>query len=75
MNATTTHHQLKLRHGNFPTLSEALDYAASGETGCNFYSGRGKLTHVVTYAALQKQAQNLARRLNGLGCHVERGLP
>jgi fatty-acyl-CoA synthase len=67
MNATPTKHQLRLRHGNFPTLSEALDYAASGETGCNFYSGRGKLTHVVTYAALQKQAQDLARRLNGLG--------
>ncbi len=67
MNATPTNHQLKLRHGNFATLSEALDYAASGETGCNFYSGRGKLTHVVSYADLQKQAQSLARRLNSLG--------
>lgn len=67
MNATPTNHQLRLRHGNFSTLSEALNYAASGETGCNFYSGRGKLTHVVTYADLQKHAQNLARRLNGLG--------
>ena len=67
MNATPTNHHIELRHGNFATLSEALDYAALGETGCNFYSGRGKLTHVVTYADLQKQAQNLARRLNGLG--------
>ena len=67
MNATPTNHQLRLRHGNFSTLSEALNYAASGETGCNFYSGRGKLTHVVTYADLQKHAQNLARRLNNLG--------
>jgi fatty-acyl-CoA synthase len=67
MNATPTHHQLLLRHGNFSTLSEALDYAASGDTGCNFYSGRGKLTHVVSYADLQRHAQNLARRLNGLG--------
>ena len=66
MNATPTQHQLRLKHGNFSTLSEALDYAASGETGCNFYSGRGKLTHVLTYAGLQQQAQNLARRLNGL---------
>lgn len=66
MNATPTNHQLRLRHGNFSTLSEALDYAASGETGCNFYSGRGKITHVVPYADLQKHAQNLARRLNGL---------
>ena len=67
MNATPTNNQIELRPGNFATLSEALDYAASGETGCNFYSGRGKLTHVATYADLQKQAQNLARRLNGLG--------
>ncbi|MGP0594922.1 fatty acyl-AMP ligase [Nitrospira sp. T9] len=66
MNATPTHHQLRLKHGNFSTLSEALDYAAAGETGCNFYSGRGKLTHVLTYADLKQQAQNLARRLNGL---------
>jgi len=67
MNATPTNQQLRLRPGNFSTLSEALDYAASGETGCNFYSGRGKLTHVVPYSDLQKQAKNLARRLNGLG--------
>ena len=67
MNSTPTHHQLKLQHGNFSTLSEALDYAASGETGCNFYSGRGKLAHVLPYADLQRQAQNLARRFNGLG--------
>ena len=67
MNATPTNNQIELRPGKFATLSEALDYAASGETGCNFYSGRGKLTHVATYADLQKQAQNLARRLNGLG--------
>lgn len=67
MNATPTNHKLKLKNGNFLTLSEALDYAASGETGCNFYSGRGKLTSVLTYADLQKHAQSLARRLNGLG--------
>ncbi|MCA9500202.1 MAG: fatty acyl-AMP ligase [Nitrospirales bacterium] len=66
MNATPTHHQLRLKHGNFSTLSEALDYAALGETGCNFYSGRGKLTQVLTYTSLKRQAQSLARRLNGL---------
>lgn len=71
MNATPTNHQLKLRHGNFSTLSEALDYAALGETGCNFYSGRGKLLHVVSYADIHIQAKNLAKRLNGL--HLPRG--
>jgi fatty-acyl-CoA synthase len=67
MNATPTNHQLNLRHGNFSTLSEALDYAALGETGCNFYSGRGQLIHVLPYDNLQKQAQNLAKRLHSLG--------
>jgi len=63
---TATLHSLPLNPGNFQTLTEALDYASSGETGCNFYSGRGKLTHVLAYKDLQLQAKNLAKRLNSL---------
>jgi len=37
---TPTVHQLPLKSAEFLTLSEALDYAAEGETGCNFYTGR-----------------------------------
>ncbi len=66
MNATPTQNSLALNSGNFSTLSEALDYAGKGETGCNFYSGRGRLTHVLPYADLQSQAKNLAKRLNSL---------
>ena len=74
MIATPTNQSLTLRHGDFSSLSKALDYAAKGQTGCNFYSGRGKLTHVLSYADLQKQSQRLARKLRGLnlirGSHV-----
>ncbi|MEE9233190.1 MAG: AMP-binding protein, partial [Nitrospirales bacterium] len=74
MIATPTNQSLTLRHGDFSSLSKALDYAAEGQTGCNFYSGRGKLTHVLSYADLQKQSQRLARKLGGLnlirGSHV-----
>jgi len=65
--ATPTQPSILLRPGNFSTLSEALDYAASGNSGSNFYSGRGQLTHVLPYSKLQKQSMNLAKRLNGLG--------
>ncbi len=65
--ATPTQPAINLRPGNFSTLSEALDYAACGNTGSNFYSGRGQLTHVLPYAELQSQSKNLAKRLNGLG--------
>ncbi len=67
MIATPTQTSILLRPGNFSTLSEALDYAASGNSGSNFYSGRGQLTHVLPYKNLQRQSIHLAKRLNGLG--------
>jgi fatty-acyl-CoA synthase len=71
MEATPTENKLPLRTADFSTLSEALDYAAQGQTGCNFYDGRGKLYAVLPYIELRKQARSLARRLLGLG--LERG--
>ena len=64
---TPTHNRLPFRAGDFSCLAEALDYAATGDTGCNFYDGRGGLSGVLTYAALREDAQRLARRLAGLG--------
>ncbi len=66
MIATPTHPNIDLRPGNFSTLPEALDYAARGTTGSNFYSGRGHLTHVLSYESLQTHSANLAKRLHGL---------
>lgn len=62
---------MPLRAADFSNLAEALDYAALGRTGSNFYTGRGELYAVLTYAELRDQALGLARRLSGLG--VARG--
>jgi fatty-acyl-CoA synthase len=53
--------------GDFDTLTDALEYAATGSTGYNFYDARGNLTSVLSYARLQQEAQQTARRLMGLG--------
>jgi fatty-acyl-CoA synthase len=66
MEATPTEHQLPLRYGDFSSLAEALDYAARGETGANFYNGRGQLEAVLPYAVLRDEAFEIARQLMGL---------
>ncbi|MGR9091907.1 MAG: AMP-binding protein, partial [Gammaproteobacteria bacterium] len=48
-------------------MAEALDYAAQGETGCNFYTGKGELFAVLEYRELREQALEIAYRLHGLG--------
>ena len=68
---TPTENTTILRRGDFPTLAEALDYAALGATGANFYSGKGELSAVLPYALLRRQARTLARKLLGLG--LQRG--
>ncbi len=71
LEATPTKHRLQLRYGDFSTLTEALDYAAQGETGYNFYNGKGQLTFVLPYAQLREDAIAIAKRLVGL--KLERG--
>ena len=51
----------------FANLVEALEYAALGDTGYNFYDGKGALECELSYATLAKEAQALARKLMGLG--------
>lgn len=58
---------LPLRHSDFSSLVEALGYAAQGETGFNFYDGRGRLSSVMPYRALAQSASGLAQKLAGLG--------
>lgn len=69
--ATTTENTLTHNLAGFSNLSEALDYAATGETGCNFYDARGELTAVLPYRELQRRAQVAARRL--LQLNLRRG--
>jgi fatty-acyl-CoA synthase len=64
---TPNENTIALRRGDFSTLADALDYAAAGESGFNFYSGKGELSSVLPYALLRRQARSLARRLRGLG--------
>ncbi|MCZ6892767.1 MAG: fatty acyl-AMP ligase [Gammaproteobacteria bacterium] len=68
MKATEINDLLPLRNASFDTLVEALEYAAEGQTGYNFYDGRGELFAVLSYRELRDEARILARRLLGLGC-------
>lgn len=63
MDRTPTRSGLNLRLGDFSTLTEALDYAATGESGLNFYSATGTLDHVVPYAQLRAEAMALGVKL------------
>ena len=69
--STPTSHSLPFRAADFQTLTEALDYAALGANGANFYSGRGERYATLPYAELRVQAIALARRFSGLG--LEKG--
>jgi fatty-acyl-CoA synthase len=55
------------RLGQFDTLVAGLEYAATGACGMNFYSGRGELTEVMTYADLAVSARKNAGLLLGHG--------
>jgi fatty-acyl-CoA synthase len=58
---------LPQRLGGFKTIAEALDYAAHGETGFNFYGGRGVLSSTLSYASLRHRALSTARKLLAAG--------
>ncbi|UCD82248.1 MAG: fatty acyl-AMP ligase, partial [Desulfobacterales bacterium] len=67
MEATPAANNLPLRIADFSTLAEALDYAAQGKTGYNFYTGGVKLYSSLSYEELREDARALARRLIDLG--------
>ena len=68
---TPTEGGLPRRFGDFGTLADALDYAAGGETGLNFYNGKGELAVALPHRSLRPQALSLARRLLRAG--LDRG--
>jgi fatty-acyl-CoA synthase len=53
--------------GAFETLTEALDYAATGATGYNFHDARANLLRAYPYAELRDDARANALRLIGHG--------
>jgi fatty-acyl-CoA synthase len=64
---TPTAPQRALRRADFDTLTQALDYAATGETGLNFHDLRGKLVRALPYRELREEAQRTARGLLAAG--------
>ena len=63
----TTNPRLPPVNVAFETLTEGLDYAARGETGCNFYMANAELGECLSYAELRDRAVGLARRFIGAG--------
>ncbi|MEQ9112347.1 MAG: fatty acyl-AMP ligase [Rhodospirillaceae bacterium] len=63
----TDNRDLQKRLADFPTLPDALDYAARGKTGFNFYSSKGVLTDVLTFADIRARARVGANCLVGGG--------
>ncbi|ENT4820793.1 fatty acyl-AMP ligase [Citrobacter farmeri] len=59
-------HSLPMRYADFSTLAEALDYAALGNAGMNFYDRRNQPEAVLTYRQLKDRAKAGARRLLSL---------
>lgn len=71
MKPTPANTTLPLKIAPYTNLVDALEYAAQGVTGFNFYDGRGHLSAVLSYADLRDEAKVIARQLLSLGC--ERG--
>ena len=65
---TPTDNAIGKRLGDFATLTDALDYAATGVGGMNFYTARGELADVITWAEMREDALGVAGRF------LERGL-
>ena len=63
----STSTKVERRIGAFDTLVDALEYAAKTELGFNFYSARGELAEVLTYAELRERAVAIGRKFIGLG--------
>lgn len=63
LNPTPSESGVPRRLGDFATLIEALDYAARGDSGINFYSAAGQLETRLSYKQLQEDALALAAYL------------
>jgi len=67
----TDNPKLTFRQADFQSLPEALDYAARGVAGINFYSARAELTSTLPHAVLREQATVMARGLIQAGFEPE----
>ena len=53
---TPTSNTQPQRLSDFETLTAALEYAAAGNAGYNFYDAKGNLRSVLSYEALRRNA-------------------
>lgn len=58
-----TEHGIPLRLADFETLCDALDYAAKAKTGFTYFDGKARAVATLSYADLQAQAIEMAKRL------------
>lgn len=64
---TPTDRGIPFKAAGFRSFPEALDYAAQGNTGVNFFTGRGEIHEVLPYRDLRTQSLELAQQLIALG--------
>jgi fatty-acyl-CoA synthase len=67
LSPTPTDNAIGKRVGDFATLTNALDYAAAGVGGMNFYTARGVLADVIGWAQMRDDALAVAGRLLARG--------
>ena len=67
LSPTPTDNAIGKRLGDFATLTDALDYAAGGVGGMNFYTARGELADLITWAQMREDALAVAGRLLARG--------
>ena len=67
--ATPTLDPLPRRIADFATLGDALDYAAQGKRGLNFFDARAALVRAYPFAELRADARDDAARLIAAGVH------
>ncbi len=58
---------LERKYAEFDTLIDAVEYAAKGVRGINFYSSRGELVEALTYTELRDRAVDIGKRLVAMG--------
>jgi fatty-acyl-CoA synthase len=67
LSPTPTDNAIGKRVGDFATLTNALDYAAAGVGGMNFYTARGELADVIGWAEMRDDALAVAGRFLARG--------
>jgi len=64
---TPTDNGTTQRLGDFARLPDALDYAATGVGGMNFYTARGELADVISWVQMREDALTVGGRLIARG--------